>query len=485
MARNTALRASAEIVGKLASVVLFAFIARGLGTGILGEFVFALAVAQIVWAVAGFGLDRMALRDIAREREAAVDRLFWDITGFKAVAGTAGVAVSVALVVALDYSGREQQLIAILGASFVVVLMSSSAQTVFQAYERMEYFFYAAVPNKILAAVLGIAVLALGGGIVAVAVSNLVAAVAGLVLAMAIMYRRFARPTAKVTPRRWPQLLRRSGPFGLQEVFGQIIFRLDIVLLSLITTSAIVGQYGAGYRLIEATLFLAWSVGTSVLPMYSYLEPDGELSLYRVFEGSLKFVTVIMMPVSVALFVCARPIVDLLYGLPAYEGAVPVLRWLAFSALAYALGHLAGILVLVRRPGRVTVVAVGAVAVVSTVINLLLIPAYEAQGAAAAALATQVILGGVSLALARSVAGTPRPLWVLGPATVAGAAMAAAMVPFADHLIIALPLGAVAYLLVLAAIESRSLGGDLSALKAVVGRQVPPAVAAQGEGMEP
>ena len=49
--------AAAEIVGKLASLVLFAYIARELGEGTLGDFVFALALAQIIWAVAGFGLD--------------------------------------------------------------------------------------------------------------------------------------------------------------------------------------------------------------------------------------------------------------------------------------------------------------------------------------------------------------------------------------------------------------------------------------------
>ena len=42
VARNTGLRAAAEIVGKLASLVLFAYIARELGEGTLGDFVFAL-----------------------------------------------------------------------------------------------------------------------------------------------------------------------------------------------------------------------------------------------------------------------------------------------------------------------------------------------------------------------------------------------------------------------------------------------------------
>jgi len=481
VARNTALRASAEVVGKLASVVLFAFIARKLGASTLGDFVFALAVVQIVWAVAGFGLDRMALRDIAKDHS-AVDRLFADMNGIKLAVGLLGTGLVVAVVALLDYPGQVIALVVLLGLSLVAVLLSASAQTVFQAHERMEYYFYSAVPNKILAAFIGIAVLLVGGGIVAVAVGQLVAAVAGVAIAFFLLYRRFARPRPELRPRRWGRLAKKSAPFGMQEVLGQMIFRFDTVLLSLLTTSAVVGAYGAGYRILEATLFVAWSVGTSVLPMYSYLQPESEPSLRRVFEGSLKFVTVLMVPLSLVMFVLAEPLVDLIYGLPEYAETVDVLRWLAFAILAYAVGHLAGILVLVRRPGRLTVISFAVVVVFNVVLNLMLIPRYGAEGAAAATLATEVLLALISLGLARPVVGIPSPLTVAGGSALAGGAMALAMLPLRDELLLALPAGALAYCGVLLLFESRSLGGDLAAAReAIRWRSEPPVESA----MEP
>jgi O-antigen/teichoic acid export membrane protein len=468
VARNTALRAGAEIVGKVASVVLFAYIARELGEGTLGDFVFALALAQIMWAVAGFGLDRMLLRDVARERGPAIDRLFWNMTAFKLSAGLAGVALTVLAVWLLGYSSTVQQLVAILGLSMLAVLLSSSAQTVFQAYERMEYYFYAAVPNKILAAFFGIAALVLGGGIVAVALGNLAAALMALVLSMLILGWRFDRPSLLVHAREWPRMARDSAPFGLQEVLGQIIFRMDIVLLSLFTTSAVVGSYGAAYRVLEATLFLAWSVGTSVLPMYSYLEPGDEPPLERVFEASLKFVVVIMLPLAVVMLVCAEGLVDLLYGLPDFDGAVSVMRWLAFAIVAYGVGHLAGVLVLVRRPGRVTVRAMAAVAAFNIAITLALIGPFDAEGVAAATLATEIVLAATALMLARPVTGLPGAWRVGGSAVVAGAAMAAVMMPVRDELAIALPLGGAVYLAGLALLEAGRLGGDLQAIRAML-----------------
>ena len=478
VARNTVLRAAAEIVGKLASIALFAYVARALGSGILGEFVFALALTQIVWSLAGFGFDRMALRDIARDHR-AIDRLFWDMFTFKLAAGLVGIAAAAAIVALAGYSGRVQALVAILGLAVVLVLVSAGAQAVFQAYERMEYYFYAAVPNKVLAALLGIGVLLAGGGIVAVAAGQLVAAILSLAIALWFLYRNFARPRVAVRPRAWPRLARDSAPFGMQEVLGQVIFRIDIVILSLLTTSAVVGAYGAGYRLLEATLFLAWSVGTSVLPMYSYLARDGQPSLGRVFEGSLKFVAVIVVPVAVAFFLCARGIVDAVYGLPEYETTVAVLRWLAFALVAYSVGHLAGILVLVRRPGRLTVIATGVVAVFNVALNLVLIPRFGAEGAAAATLATELLLAAIVVLLARPVAGTPNWLSIGGGATLGAAAMVGVLLPL-DGALWALPLALVAYLLVLAVFEARSLSGDLAAVREVLSRRGSvPAVAAE------
>ena len=67
LARNGALNASADVLAKVCSLVFFALVARRLGEDTLGHYVFALAIASLIWSFAGFGLDRMALRDIARD----------------------------------------------------------------------------------------------------------------------------------------------------------------------------------------------------------------------------------------------------------------------------------------------------------------------------------------------------------------------------------------------------------------------------------
>ena len=173
-----------------------------------------------------------------------------------------------------------------------------------------------------------------------------------------------------------------------------------------------------------------------------------------------------MVPAGVTLIVCARPIVDLLFGLPKYDGTVPVLRWLGVAALFYPIGYLSGELIAIRRPGRFAILSAGFVATFNIGVNLVVIPIYGAVGAAATTVASEALLAAIGVWLALKVTGMPRLLWVLAAPTVAGAVMGAVIIPFADTLLLALPIGAVVYLVVLAFAEGKALRGDIAAVPA-------------------
>lgn len=469
VARNTGLRAVTEVLGKLASVVLFALIARRLGDSTLGNFVFALAVSQILWAVSNFGLDRYLLREIAREPQ-ALHRLFFNAMALKLAVGVPASVIATAAVAALGFSTTVQALTLILCMATVLTLLGTTAVMVFQAYEHMEYFLYSQIPTKYLNAGFGILVILLGGGIIGVAIVTAVAALAGLVMSLVMLHRYVGAPAREVQPRGWPGLYRDAAPFGLQETLGQLIYRVDTVLLSLYASAAVVGWYGASYRLLEATLFLAWSVAGSATPMFTYLTERTAPRLSVAFEKSLKFVAVLMVPAAVTFTVCAEPLINLVYGIDQFGPAVGSLRWLAWASLAYGIGHVSGALVLIHRRGRVTVFATAAVAAQNLVLCLVLIPAFSLDGAAAATLVSEVTLCLLSVILAVPVVGRLRLHVVLGGPLVAGAVMAAVMYFVRDSLVLALPLGTLAYLAALALFEARTYGEDLTFVRGLLKR---------------
>jgi O-antigen/teichoic acid export membrane protein len=472
LARNGALTAAADILSKLCSLAFFVLIARRLGQETLGHYVFALAMTSLVWSVAEFGFDRMAVRDMARD-PGVMDRLVVPTGALKGSSALLACTTAAAILLAAGQGAEQAWLVLILGIGTAVTLAATSIQMVFTAHERMEHVFLTKVPWSFAAAVAGIVVLLAGGGIVAaVAVGSGAVSLAGLAWCWVLLIRHYGRPRLAPEVRSWPALVRRALPFGLQETLGQVIFRFDTVVLALLTTSAVVGVYGAAYRMLEATLFLAWGLGSAVMPIYSYLPahaPDRALEL--IYEGSLKLILIVMLPIAGFYLVCAPAIVDLIYGLPRYAGSVGVLRLLAPAVAIYGIGHLAGLLALVRRPGRLTVASIAFVAAFNVVACFVLIALADARGAAYATLASETLLAAFGIALAAGALGRPRLGWTMLSPLLATAALAAAAWPVRDTLWLALPLGGLAYLAALLLAESRRLREDIALFRAIAGNR--------------
>jgi O-antigen/teichoic acid export membrane protein len=470
MTRNTALRAVTEVLVKLASFVLVAALARTVGASSFGEYMFALAVTQVLFAFAGLGLDRMLTRDIARDH-AAVDRLFWDTLMMKLAALAVGLALSFGVLALLGESLRVLALVGVLGAGVALAFAIQSTYSVFQAHERMEYFVYVGLPAGVLNVAFGLAGLALGLGALGVALGALLASAVVGVFSFALMLRVFARPELVVRPGTWPGIVREAAPFGLQEILGQLIFRFDTLLLGVLAASTAVGAYGAAYRLLEAALFISWSIGSAALPMFSYLPgrgepaPEGSATLPEVYAAALRLVLTLTAPIGVGLFVCAPAVIEVVYG-DEFADAAGLLRILAVALVLYGVGHVAGILVLVRRAPRTSIAYNGGVAAGNVVLCAVLIPPLEATGAAIATVVCEGALAVAGVLLARRVAGVPDPrTWLVVP-LVASAAMALAIVPLADRLVLAGLAGGAAYVLVLLALGGRNLLREARTLRA-------------------
>ena len=139
----------------------------------------------------------------------------------------------------------------------------------------------------------------------------------------------------------------------------------------------------------------------------------------------MRLVLAMIVPISVTLFVLARPIVDFAYGLDDFEPSVVTLQILALSPIFYAISNQAATLALARTNARPMVIAFGAALVLNVAVNLVLIPIWSYKAAAAVTTGTELVLAlWCTIATRGLVTGLPWPRLLMAP--VAGAlAMAA------------------------------------------------------------
>lgn len=467
---NTLYRSSGEIVGRLASLAMFAEVARRLGENGLGAFVFAVAYLGFVMVAVDLGLDRYILRAIARERSSA-NHLFFNVIALKLVIAVPLFALSLLGLHLVGYNARAQ---ATTLALTIGVLSDSIARTqaaIFSAHERGGPPSIADAVQRICSAGLGIAALQAGYGVVAVALSYSAGSLIGVIIGFALLHRTIGLPTRAVSHRGWRALAGASVPFAAQDTFTIMLARMDTLLLSVIATQAAVGRYGAAYRLFESTFFITYALTGSFSAMYTYLSPRSDPPLRFVFQRSIKLAVVLLMPAAVAFAVLAGPICKLIYG-AGFNAAAP-LRVLAPGVVLMGVVILSISLLVSRENPRRMVFLTAVVAGLNILLNLILIPLYGDVGAASAMLVTEAIyVVWVLHRACRAVGGIHLPATLAG-ALAAGLVMAVVSLPLQDSLLVALAAGGAGYAIVLFAVERLVNPLDVSFALKMVRRRLP------------
>jgi O-antigen/teichoic acid export membrane protein len=458
IARNALARLSGEIVAKAASLVFFVTMARELGREGFGAFMFALGLTGALVVCAGFGTDELTAREVARDRSRA-GRFVADVISLKTVTATTLLLGAVLVVSLGDFSPDTLPAVALVGAGVAIEALSRTWYATFQAHERLDLVSLSVIAQRTATAVVGVVLLKLGAGVVVAAIVFLAGAFLGLATAM-FSARRLGVHADRPDRRRWGALLRAGLPIGIAGLLFVLLLRLDVTLLSFLSGEAEVGIYAAAYRLVEATQFLSWAISAAMLPWLARTQrvPSG-VGLARGYELGLKATNGVLLPIGLVFVLFARPLIDVLYG-DTFRDAVLPLQLLGLTSALYGIQNFAATTFVARDSPGVFARVVAIVVVLNLAFNLYAIPRYGADGAAATALASGVVLAVLSLALARGHLGHVRYLRVfLGPA-VGAVAMILGVEVLGDSLV-ALPLACLLYAIALAAVELSAWRDDV------------------------
>jgi O-antigen/teichoic acid export membrane protein len=256
---------------------------------------------------------------------------------------------------------------------------------------------------------------------------------------------------------------------GLAGVFAVVMFRVDTTMLAAFTTKAVVGEYGAAYRLLETTLFVGWSVGTAVYPVFSRLSPTSEPRVGFLFDRSLKLVVALTLPLAASAFVLAEPLIEVLYG-SGYGDAPRALELLAPTIALYPVSYLAGYLLISQHRQRVLTFVYGLAALENILLNLVLIPWLSLDGAAIGTSVSQLLVTVALVVYAQRVSGRIEWARVLSGPVVATLAASLAMLLLRESLGAAIAAGVVLYSVVLFVFERLVFPDDARAVAQLLPR---------------
>jgi O-antigen/teichoic acid export membrane protein len=426
--------------------VMTVMMPRYLGATGYGRLYLAVSITGIMSILVEFGLNTLVAREVSRQRDHAT-RYLVNAALLKAVLWVVACVILGVLVRVVDYPVETQLAIAILAVGVLLASESSLIVAVLQAHERIRWIAISTVVEKALYVGLGVTALLLGYGVLVLATITVVGAAVGLLLDL----WWFSRLTRQSDVRAGWQGLELGGlfvralPFFSVAFFGAVYFRVDVVILSLMRSDAVVGYYGAAYRLFQATYILPKAFLFALFPVFCRLSAREDDALAAAGQKGLDLLLLIGLPLALGICVLADEIVAVLYG-SEFAASVPLLRTLSFGvALMYANGVFVQLLIATERQRKLAVTA-GVAALLNIGINFMLIPTLGALGAAVATVATEAAVIGLNFRFLPRALTRQLRFGIPGKSLLAALAMAAVLQLLnGQSLVLLVPLGIGSY----------------------------------------
>lgn len=418
---NTAISLLGQIVTWTSTLLLTIAYGRFLGDVKFGELYFAITFVLLIGFPLEFGFNQQLTRDVAQDPGKAL-RYFSNTLLIKVTLWFVLYGLILLVCGLLGYNTEERILVAICGMTLLSASIANTFASLHYAFERVLYPAVGTILEKGLSAVIGILLLRLGAGVQAMALVLLGGSLTSAAW-QGIWFFRLVGSRLSINPTLIRDLVRTSIPFLTYGVLGVIYYRLDTVLLSLFTNAAVVGWYGAAYRLFDTMVFLPNLVIMAIMyPVFSKLSTTSEPSLKLAIEKSMNFLLFCGIPIAGAMIVAAPNIIGFLYHRAEFLPAVPVLQALAPGLVfLYVNTVFSTTIMSTKQEKKITIMAAAAL-VFNLVLNLILIPHFQQIGAAIVTSLTELLLLCIAVVL------IPRRLLPFGSLRVAAKASLASLV---------------------------------------------------------
>jgi O-antigen/teichoic acid export membrane protein len=399
VARNALYNFGSQIWLTLIALVATPYIVHQLGVDGYGLYALLLTVVGY-FAFLDLGLGVATVKYLSeyhgRESDDVIRRLIGTTVALYLVLGALGGAVLalsaswlVAHVLAVpeDLESLARTSLWIVAVGFVLNLPSVAFMSVPLALQRMDI---TGRRNALVgtATIVGtVLVLWLGRGLEEVLVVHVgvgfTATVSWIVTARRLL------PATPLTPRLDVAMLRRLTRFGslkfLQHVATHSVYHLDKLLLGVLASLAAVAYYTVPLALAHRVVYAVGNVSNAFFPAASQLHGGRELERLReLYVRSMKLVAVLVVPAASILFIFSHEILEFWIDSEFANESSTVLRLLALAYAFVALSSLPGVTAdAAGRPGATAAFSVLAL-ILNLALALVLIPRWEAAGAATA-----------------------------------------------------------------------------------------------------
>jgi O-antigen/teichoic acid export membrane protein len=328
-------------------------IAYFLGEDNMGLYYVAINAPVLIATFRDWGVNTAIVRYTAQynhqNNTAKIRSIFIAGLTFELLLGLILTVLSISISGFLAAGFQRPQIAELIQISSIVILTGgilNVATAAFTGMERMHLNNIVLIVQSVVktALILGLVVLGLGtvGAVTGYVAATLVAGVVGLFI-MYSMYRSLPKPEdGKLSLIENIKIQLKYGmPISIGSILTGFLTQFYIYIIAIfVANDALIGNYSVAQNFVVLISFFATPVTTMLLPAFSKLDYQKDKNtLKNVFQYSVKYAALIVVPVSALVMVLAEPAIGTIYG-NRYLDAPLFLALLSLGYLYAALGNL-------------------------------------------------------------------------------------------------------------------------------------------------
>jgi O-antigen/teichoic acid export membrane protein len=343
------------VISTVISSIATIFVARLLGSDLYGLYGIVLITPSLIGVFRDWGINSAMVRYTAQyrseDRESEVRNILVSGIIFEIALGMALSAVSFALsgYLATNVFHRPEitSLIQIASISILAGGLINAATAAFTGIEKMELNSLMLIFQSTIKTAIMITLVILGFGASGAVLGYTVAMVIAGLIGVALVWTQYKNlqklSTVKLEIKAYiKSMLSYGTPLSISAIIGGFQGQYYAFLLPIfyVTDNTAIGNYGIASTFVVLISFFATPITTMLFPAFSKLNPQKDKqTLQNVFQYSVKYASLLVVPVAALVMCLAEPAVSTLFG-ETYSSAPLFLALLAITYLYTSYGGL-------------------------------------------------------------------------------------------------------------------------------------------------
>jgi O-antigen/teichoic acid export membrane protein len=364
---------------------------RNFSTGDWGNYSTALALVALFTILSGSGLAPLGLREMTSAPGRQAEILG---TTFQALVWTSVPALVALLATAavLGYPWEVFVLVLVLSPSVFLDPALANFAAAFNARSRLFYVALFQVAQAVVYGTVAVVVIESSLGVTGLAVATVTASLTAAIFAIVLLRTKLTLGLRLgQAPRRVWAFRRAAGPIAGINLVAVVYARVDIVLLSVLSTSSKVAFYTVPYGLVRLSWLLPSVISAAFFPLLNRTLDFDRSEAERLFFLVVRVFFFLSVPISLLLALSSPSLLPFVFG-DAYSHSVTVLQIMAWTSVLGFQNYVLWYALLAARKEHAVLFIQIAGLVVNVAINAFAIPLYGSTGAATALLISDLVV---------------------------------------------------------------------------------------------